>query len=335
MIGGELLEHWAAEAAQSERDSYEGRRLIGLRSVEAYAGVEKAGSLRFVAIRVDSAQRRSLADRYPRSSRGIAVESVEGGGGKLTFFLREQAGAPEGVFPAVMGDVLGASAVAPHDRALRASLERFASWQTALSREAGTMSAQEVRGIIGELVIARDVLVPRLGPARLVQVWRAPIGDHLHDFVGQNWELEVKTTLVPGTTFHVSVEGQLEPDGGNRMFLGAVELEPSSDGISMRELVEEILSSIEGSGPTREDLRNAIVGRGALSHFLDDEASRRYRIRATNVFEAADSFPIIRRRTLPVGVSALRYEVSYAACSGFRIGEADLSETLTALERLL
>jgi hypothetical protein len=333
VIRDELLEHWAAEAAQSERDSYEGRRIIGLRSVEAYAGVEKAGSLRFVAIRIDSAQRRSLADRYPRSSKGIAVESVEGGGGKVTFFLREQAGAPEGVFPAVMEDVLGASAVAPQDRALRASFERFASWQTALSREAGAMSAQEVRGIIGELVIARDVLVPCLGPARLVQVWKAPIGDHVHDFMGQNWELEVKTTLVPGTTFHISAEGQLEPEIGNRMFLGAVEMEPSSDGISMRELVEQILSSVEASGPTREDLRNAIVGRGALAHSLDDEASRRYRIRATNVFEVPDSFPLIRRKTLPAGVSALRYEVSYAACSGFRTGEAVLSETLKGLER--
>jgi hypothetical protein len=333
VIGAELLEHWAAEAAQPDRDSYEGRRIIGLRSIEAYAGVERAGNLRFVAIRLDGAQRRSLADRYPRSSKGIAVESVEGGGGKITFFLREQAGSPQEVFPAVIEDVLGAGAIAPPDRALRASFERFSSWQTALSRQTGLMSEREVRGIIGELVVARDLLLRCLGPARLLQVWRAPVGDHLHDFAGENWELEVKTALVPGTTFNVSVEGQLEPESGNRMFLAVIELEPSSDGTSLRELVDQLLASVEVSPPIQQDLRNAIVRRGALAHSLADEAARRYRIGARSLFEATESFPVIRRRTLPAGVSGLSYQVDLGACHGFRIGEAAISETITATER--
>jgi hypothetical protein len=260
------------------------------------------------------------------------VESVEGGGGKITFFLREQAGIPEGVFPAVMEDVVDAGVGAAPDRALRSSFERFASWQTALSRQTGAMSAQEVRGIIGELVVIRDVLIPCLGAPRLVQLWKAPEGDHLHDFAGNSWELEVKATLAPGTTFHVSAEGQLEPAEGNRMFLASVGLEPSTDGLSMRELVGQVLASTEPSASVHEDLRNAVVARGALSHSLDDEAARRYRITATMFFEVTTLFPIIHRKNLPGGVSSLQYEISLAACSRFQVGEVGLSTTLKEME---
>jgi hypothetical protein len=332
VIRDELLAHWDAEASASLGDSYEGRRLLQVTTMEVYAGLEKAGRHRFVALRLNHAQRKSIADRYPRSSKGIAVESIEGGGGKVTFFLREQAGVPNSVFPAVMEDVLVAMESAPRERALRCALERFASWQVALSRQGGAMSGQEVRGIIGELIVARDLLLPCLGAARVVQVWKAPGDEHIHDFVGQGWELEVKTALAPAIEFHVSAEGQLEPEYGNKMILACVELEPSSGGASLRELVDQLLARVEGPVSLREDFRNAIVRRGAFSHSIDDEAARQYCIGSTSLFDVKGAFPLIPRDGLPRGVSALTYQVNLGACSQFEMNEEDLSISLRTTE---
>jgi hypothetical protein len=333
LIRTELAAHWAAEGSSAGRDSYEGHRLLQVRTLEAYAGVATgSGGGRFVAIRLNSNQRRIIADRYPRSSKGIVVETVEGGAGRVAFFLREQAGIPSAVFPAVMEDVLSSADTAPPGKELRSAMERFASWQAALSRPGGAMSAQEVRGIIGELVVARDLLAASLGFERAVQVWRAPDDDHIHDFAGQGWELEVKTSMAPETQFHVSAEGQLEPEHGNRMFLATVEVEPSAEGMSLSGMVEQLLANAALPG-LRDALRNAIIRRGALSQALDGEAARQYRIVSTNVFEVRDEFPLILRRTLPGGVSAIRYQVSLAACQQFRVDAQAVGNSLKTMEQ--
>jgi hypothetical protein len=331
-IAKELESHWEAEAGAPIRGVYEGRRLLSVAPVEAYAGVGQGGSRRFVAIRLDSERRKSLAARIPRSSRGILVESLEQVAGRITFFLREQAGIPIGVFPAVMGDVLCAGEGASLGPATRAMLERFASWQTALSRQVGALTAPEARGIIGELLVAHDFLQPQVGAAGLLRLWRSPEDDHIHDFVGATWELEVKTAVSPATHFHVSAEGQLEPATGNQMFLAAVELEPSAEGTSLDGLVRQMLAGPGVTADAAEALRNAFIRRGALLTSSGGEAAQQYRVVAIDLFEVRDAFPLVRRGTIPGGVSSLRYEVNLAACVPFRTDRATVSRVLMKTE---
>jgi hypothetical protein len=333
VILSELLEVWAVERASAHRDSSEGRRLQSAKAVEAYAGVDRSGTARFVALRLAAAERKTVAECYPRSSRGIAVEPVEGGAGKLAFFLREQPGTPEGVFPAVMEDVLEAGEAAPPGKGLRVALERFSSWQAALSKQRGEMSAQEARGIFGELVAARDLLVPQLGMGRMVQVWRAPEDDHPHDFVGKGWELEVKTFLAPGDAFHVNADGQLDPEPSNRLFLATVSLEAAEDGISLHELAEQMLDEKELEAGVREDLKNALIRRGGMARSLDVEATRRYRVGSLELYEVREGFPRIAPKQLPRGVSAVRYEVSLGACGEFRTDAGTLATSIKTMEK--
>jgi hypothetical protein len=328
MIEEELESHWEAELATATSNAYEGRRLLSVAPVEAYAGADQAGSRRFVAVRLDADRRKSLAARFPRSSKGILVESVEQGGGRITFFLREQAGVPGAVFPAVMLDVLEAGEGASVETATRAALERFSSWQAALSRQAGGMTAPEARGIIGELVVARDLVQPQLGTSGLVEAWRSPEDDHIHDFVGATWELEVKTAIAPGTYFHVSAEGQLEPAPDNRMFLAAVELEPAGEGTSLNGLVHQLLSGPELTAEVTEALHNAMIRRGALLKTEGGEAAQQYRVVSVDLFEVRNGFPLLPRRSLPGGVSALHYAVSLSACLQYKVDHGVLSDVL-------
>ncbi len=332
VIECELQSHWEAELASPTRKAYEGRRLLSVAPIEAYAGVDQIGGRRFVAIRLDSGRRKLLAARFPRSSKGILVENVEQGGGRITFFLREEAGVPRAVFPAVMLDVLVAGDGAAIETAARATLERFSSWQAALSRQAGGMTAAEVRGILGELIVARDVIEPELGTAALIEAWRAPDDDHIHDFVGATWELEVKTAITPATHFHVSAEGQLEPAATNRMFLAAVELEPASEGTSLSGIVEQMLSRPGATDDLTEALRNAFIRRGAMVRTTGGEAVQQYRVVAVEQFEVRDGFPLLLRKTMPGGVSSLRYQVSFSACKLHKIDRGVLSNAITNQE---
>ena len=332
MIQSELLAVWAAERSSEHRDSYEGRRLQSARALEAYAGVDRSGAARFVALRLAAADRKAIAERYPRSSKGIAVEAVEGSGGTLAFFLREQPGIPESVFPAVMEDVLEAGDAAPPGKGLRIALERFSSWQAALSRQQGTMSAQEARGILGELVVARDLLIPNVGTRRTVQMWRAPEDDHPHDFTGRGWELEVKTCLAPCASFHVNADGQLEAEPANRLFVATVALEASEEGTSLSDLFDQMVSGADLDREAREELKSAMIRRGGLARSLDAEATRKYRVVSVELYEVREGFPRISPRQLPRGVSAVRYEVSLGACGEFRTDAGALATEIKMME---
>ena len=333
MILSELQEVWTQERASAHRDSYEGRRLQTVKAVEAYAGVDRSGTARFVALRLAATERKTVAERYPRSSRGIAVEPLEGGAGKLAFFLREQPGIPEGVFPAVMEDVLTAGEGAPPGKGLRVALERFSSWQAALSKQQGEMSAQEARGIFGELVVARDLLMPQLGIGRTVQVWRAPEDNHPHDFAGKGWELEVKAFLAPGDVFHVNADGQLEPEPSNRLFVVTVALEAAEDGVSLHELAQQMLGSEDQEPEVREELKNALIRRGGMARSLDVEATRRYRVVTLELYEVREGFPRISLGVVPRGVGAVRYAVSLAACREFKTDAGALATEIMTMER--
>lgn len=331
MISDELRDTWAAEGLRAGRDGYIGRRLQAVSCFEAYAGLDAAGTRRFVALRLDPAERRNIADRYPRSSKGISVETVEGGE-RTAVFLREVAGIPASVFEAVVADVLAAGTSGRSGAELRTAVERFASWQRALSREAESGAALEVRGILGELVVIRDILLPLLGVARTLQTWRAPASDHIHDFVGQGWELEIKTILTPGSSIHVNTDRQLEAEPGHRMLLGCVEVESDPEGLSLTDHVKQLLEALASDPEGREHLRNAVIQRGALAAAVSDEAAKRYRLVSIESFDVKVGFPIIPSGSLVRGVSSVRYQIGLMHCAPFKISMPDMNAFIATAE---
>ena len=325
MIALELDEAWLAEARCGRPDPYQGRRLTSLGDLEVYAGLDASGRRRFVGLRITQAQRKLVGDRFPRSSSGIVVENVVADGGTSAIFLREQPGIPESVFRTVMHDVLS---IATSTDSLRTAFERFAAWQRALQRSLGPLTGPEVRGILGEVILLRDIIVPAVGLSTALQWWRSPVDDHVHDFVGSSFELEVKAMLAGGTSFHVNARGQLEAAQEQRMFLATVELERDEAGIRVADVVAELEALAGGEQPVLAQLRDSVVKRGLGMASTEGEVTVPYRLHGIRFFEVGDGFPLIPSARLHPGISALEYEVELAACIGFATDVAEVTQAL-------
>lgn len=332
MIPAILDTIWREESLVTARDPYQGRRLNISSSTEVYAGLETSQRGRFVAFRLTDDQRRSIRDRLPRSSSGILVESVAENFGVVAIFLREQPNAPETVFRTVAIDVIEVLVDASPKTALRAAFERFSLWQKALQRRTGPMSGTEVRGVIGELLVLRDVLAPVVGLHAALSAWAAPESKGIHDFAGRDWELEVKSLLAPGNSIHVNVTGQLESTEGRPVFLLTVELEPAGDGFCLLDLLSELEGLAREQRALHATLQSALVMRGARSQALDGEAAVRYRVNLVRYFHIAETFPIIRRASMPFGASEVQYLIDLSACANFSVSSETILHAISTPE---
>jgi len=333
MIAEELLRIWTTERTVVDRRPYEGLRVPSV-VWNIYAGVDPRSDRRFVAWRLSREHQRAIQDRRPRSSKGILVESMEETGEQV-LVLTEQPGAPLSVFPAVMSDVIEVAAQAASLASLRCAFERFASWQRALQRRTGPMGPQEVRGVIGELITFRDVVMPALGVARGLERWTALSDDDLNDFGGPGWFLEVKTILAWRSMFHISALGQLEPPPTGCSWLSLVELEQANDGISLTMMMESLLESTNTDPTLRQALQDAFVARGAHDPGLDGEADVRYRVLGLRTFGIEVNFPLLRRAQVPRGVARAEYDIEISACAAFEVGPTTVVEELRNWEGAL
>lgn len=333
MIADALERAWAEEKAMPATDPYAGRRIVEIRSPSVFAGLETDGRRRFVAFRLTSEERNSARERLPRSSAGILVETVSEPGGTTDLFLREQPGVPDSVFSVVLADVLQLLIrPSPTGPALRGAFERFSSWQKALARTRGPATSAQVRGMLGELLFLRDTLAPALGLPHALTTWKAPDESSVHDFATDAWELEVKTGLAPVYSVHVNCDGQLESRASLAIVLAVIDLEASTDGVSLAETVDSLLRTIGPEAPLRSQIEEALVLRGVRLAAASPEGMIRYRAERPAAYRVAAGFPLIAAASVPPGVEDVRYLLNLAACTKFRISQDELSALIRTAE---
>ncbi len=199
-----------------------------------------------------------------------------------------------------------------------ALLRRLSRWRRLL--EVGhrrTLSAIELRGLIGELWFLQTVALPRLGPQAAVQGWLGPLAAP-HDFVVGDLVVEIKT-CVPGSN-DVMITSLEQLDGGiEPLYLGAVSLAPSTsssaDAFTPSMLVTGIRESLESSQSalTEFDLRLAEAG------YADGEEYARawHHISGVRYFAVRGDFPRLIPSVVPTGVRDVNYVIDLRSCAAF------------------
>jgi hypothetical protein len=184
------------------------------------------------------------------------------------------------------------------------------NWQSAWRPVRQPMSKAEQTGLIGELIILRELWLPALGPS-VVHLWSGPDTER-HDFVGRMLHMEVKATRSSRHEHEISRVDQLSAVAGRRLLLASVQLEISAAGVeSLATLIDDISATI-GADPAAVD--------GFMSRVRDmewsDEMRRspelmRFNVRDAQIFEVDDEFPRLPEGfALPPGVTAIRYTIS-------------------------
>ena len=194
------------------------------------------------------------------------------------------------------------------------------TWQRFLaSGRDGRLSAAEQMGLLGELSILRNLLIPTLGAGSAVASWTGPLGTP-KDFELGAVAVEAKALSgAVGPLVRISSEHQLATDGLDQLFLGVVAVARSDAKGAVTitgyaRTVRELLS-----GAAVDDLEERL--RAVGFNWSEDYSDTRWQVGRRQWFLVEPAFPRITPAHFPNGVSAVRYSVSLPACQDFEVSE--------------
>jgi len=306
------------------------KRIGEVSAVDTYAAKRIADDLEALIIDVGTRALEGIED-WPRS-RGFEVLTepiVSGATGRTRLYLQLVEGRYRQVFRALCGDVCKVMAgTSDESGAVRTFHRRLVRWQSFLQKHGPEgLSENERCGLFGELLVFRDLLLPRIAAGLVVRAWRGCKRAH-QDFQFPDRALEVKTTraTIPDR-ISVSNVQQLDGEGMEHMFLTLVHVNQNE---TTGETLNQIVDSVRAALPddARDLLEEGLEEVGYSDAHRDIYSTTRYQHLDLQHFEVRDDFPRLIRGQVPDGVKNVRYELSIDACRPFLTAEAEVLGTL-------
>lgn len=194
-----------------------------------------------------------------------------------------------------------------------------------LGAEEAEVSDSEIVGLIGELVVLRE-LSARSGSA--ISAWTGPF-DQRHDFRRSVHAIEVKTSSrADSTSILVSSVEQLAEPAGGTLLLVHLNIERAGSGpLSVSALCSEIVSL----GVPRDELQKALSALGCQDPNAQQWNRLRFTLERISGYRVGMGFPRVTSsqfpgHVLPEGIGAISYELDLRAASRFRVQDGELGE---------
>lgn len=215
------------------------------------------------------------------------------------------------VFAALCDDIVSCTrqGVAPeHLGAL--VVQRIQHWRALFDREVGGLGESVLRGLIGELLVLRDRLIPSLGPLQSVASWRGPAGAPQDFILPDGARLEVKT--IRAHADEVSITNLDQLDGlGDSLTLVAVRVENSQPGAASAVTAPGLISALRlvlTGHPQAERLFDIALGQ-LRWHDHPSHQGLALRLMAIEPYPVGPAFPKLIRDSVPTGIVEASYRV--------------------------
>jgi hypothetical protein len=237
------------------------------------------------------------------------------------------------VFDTLAQDVAAvASGVADEIDAVDATFARLDTWGRFLDRlRPEGLTAEEQRGLFGELWTLINVLAGPVGNSSVINAWTGPTGAD-QDFQHEGFAAEVKTTVQhEPQTIRIASERQLDLVGIDRFLLFHLSIDSrQGSGTTLPDVVDEV-RSLSSSVGTRVNFEELLfqAGYSDIHRHLYDSTG--FTIRDQITYSVTDDFPRIIESQIPDGVGDVHYSIASSACAEFRITEAQIESLITGV----
>jgi len=233
------------------------------------------------------------------------------------------------VFYALCDNVCDVMTQASDEReGVRGFHRRLFRWQAFLRQHGPDGLSEDMqRGLVGELLVMRDFMVPAFGGAISVSAWRGCKGAP-QDFQFGKVAIEVKSTrAVMPDRIWISNVSQLDPQPADQMLLVVLHLE---EGLGDWEALPALVASLRSglAEDARLEFDNGLLEVGYLDEHATGYETPRYRPLNTFVYEVRDEFPRLIRAEIPEGIKAIKYQIGVDACIPFALDVDEFREAL-------
>ena len=225
------------------------------------------------------------------------------------------------LFKSLCVDLIYASENASsHSEAVDIIIRRLLRWHEFLKREKlHLLSPEAIKGLIGELLFIKNVLVPKFGWIESMSFWKGPLGAP-QDFAVHDTAVEVKAQSGSSKPYiQISSLEQMEAQLPNFYLVvnTLATIDPEHDeAFTLNSFIADIRNELSTMDDmTRELFESLIfqVGYIQLEHY--DTPS--YRCVASRTFHVGDDFPRLMVGNVPNGITKESYQISLDSCMPF------------------
>ena len=191
------------------------------------------------------------------------------------------------------------------------------------------LSAQ--KGLIGELIFLRDILLENYSPSEAVSFWKGPDPEP-KDFNIGSIAVEIKAMSSTGRAhIEISSESQLDTASLSNLFLYVISLATPSGkdpgAFSLDSLVVGLRNLIRMADPAVEDIFDVKLAEYGW-HEEDNYSDPFWLQTGSDVYHVKAEFPCITPELVPPGVLTVSYKVDLARCRGYLVDETYLINVL-------
>ncbi len=233
----------------------------------------------------------------------------------LTLTSKEQ----EDVFITMCGDMISySSTAADGKRALALLLLRYNAWLKLLQHKTSALlSANEQKGLLGELLYLKEKIESGLSPSDALAGWVGPDGAD-QDFVYEDGWHEIKTTGVSSAKVTISSVEQLDCDPPGELIVMRVDkCAPAHAGaFTLRGLIHQIMNLITSNIGTADDF---VLKLGSVGYIdMPEYDQQNFVFSSRQIYAVEDSFPRITRKDIPTEIVNLKYTLGIPGLSSWQ-----------------
>lgn len=233
----------------------------------------------------------------------------------LSFDLLDDAYAP--MFTVFCKDMIVVCESAGKDMAISSALIRWKYWKEMFGKKhSQLLDKQEIKGLMGELYVLKNRLIPEFGCRDSVKSWMGPLLGHKDFEINQTW-YEVKTVNSGALQLTISSLEQLESNIDGHMIVVRVDetSETNERALNLNTIVLQLTDLIDDS-EALEEFRIKLDNAG---YSIDPEYEKyNFVFTGTETYMVNDEFPRLRRKEVGNAIGNAKYTILIAGISEFK-----------------
>ncbi len=193
------------------------------------------------------------------------------------------------------------------------------------------LSLEEQKGLIGELFIVEQCLIPEISEGDAVAAWQGPLGA-AKDFMLGRVCVEAKVRRSSSTpSVIISSEFQLDDTELDALFLHVVALDATStddaSGFSLTDVASRVKKRLEAAGPiVTDEFEHKLSSAGF--EWDDDYSDALWIEGSSQLYQVVDGFPRILAGSLSPGLVNVKYTLTLDECTPFIVANEEFTEAL-------
>ncbi len=263
-----------------------------------------------------------ICDKQPHqlsSSRMIHAKVGQRKDGRWSVSLSLMKDEYKDMFVLFCGDIIDSSSlIANKDKAAKFVVNRYREWKDMLANSrSGLLSSEEIKGLLGEMYILDNELMPQYGPEKSAMSWTGPRAAHQDFIIDDTW-YEVKTISSGRDEVKISSVKQLDCEQNGKLVVVSADKTSriNINALNLNLIYAKLLSRIMDDD-VKTEFSSMLLKYGYYPRPEYEDVDYIFEVKGVRHYIVTDKFPCFRRKSVPASVTKVDYFISLPAIKDF------------------